>query len=262
MNPRAVFGVKGASALGRSVRDHFAAGCAVALLGLALAACSGASSAPPPSASSSGSAQGLTDRAANFLFGRTSDPAARTSAQTGAATFSESDCPGIDVRQGASTFIVYAKGEQTPTNVRYQASVGQTARECAFTPTTVSMKVGMQGRIILGPQGGPGRLDVPIRIALVQEGPEPKTIWTKLYKTRVDIPAGQTNVEFTHVENNLSFPNPGSAGLEAYVIYLGFDNGPAKPPRGEAIAPMPGADPGPPADRPRRGRRGRRGATQ
>ena len=33
-----------------------------------------------------------------------------------------------------------------------------------------------QGRIIIGPAGGPGKVDVPLRIAVVQEGVKPKTI--------------------------------------------------------------------------------------
>jgi hypothetical protein len=133
------------------------------------------------------------------------------------------ECPTIDVRQGASTLATYGAADHNATTVRYQATVGQTARECAKRGGTMTMKIGMQGRVILGPMGAPGRLDVPIRFAIVQEGPEPKTIWTKLYRVGVDIPPGQTNVEFTHIDDAVSFPNPRRADLEAYVIYVGYD---------------------------------------
>jgi hypothetical protein len=158
----------------------------------------------------------------------------------GAAEPDRTHCPPLDVRQGASTITVYGSGDRVATNVRYQATVAELARECAALGATMTIKVGLQGRVILGPVGGPGRLDVPVRFALVQEGPEPKTIWTKLYKLSVEIPAGQTNVPFTHIEDNLTFPKPRPSELEAYVIYAGFDQqGLREEPRG------------------RRGRRGR-----
>jgi hypothetical protein len=132
-------------------------------------------------------------------------------------------CPVLDIRSGASTITVHAAGEQVATNVRYQATIAQTARECAALGATMTVKVGLQGRIILGPQGGPGQLDVPIRLAVVQEGPEPKTIWTKLYRVPVTIPAGQGNVPFVHVEQDVTFPMPKPADLDMYVVYVGFD---------------------------------------
>jgi hypothetical protein len=36
-------------------------------------------------------------------------------------------------------------------------------------------------------------------------------------------PPCQPNVLFTHVEEDVSFPNPPGAELDAYVIYVGFD---------------------------------------
>jgi hypothetical protein len=87
----------------------------------------------------------------------------------------------------------------------------------------MSIKVGVQGRIILGPEGGPGQVEVPLRYALVREGVEPKTIWTKLYKFAVTVPANQTSVPFMHIEEGILFPLPSRNELAAYVVYVGFD---------------------------------------
>jgi len=133
------------------------------------------------------------------------------------------DCPMVTVRQGAATVTTYGPGERAATNVRYQATVGEMARECKIQGGTIWAKVGLQGRVILGPAGVPGRLEVPVRLALVREGPEPKTIWTQLYRVPVDVPAGQTNVPFIHIEDKISFPTPPGRELEAYVFYVGFD---------------------------------------
>lgn len=108
--------------------------------------------------------------------------------------------------------------------LRYQGTFARAARECALVGTTMTIKVGVQGRIILGPAGGPGQVEVPLRYAVIQEGPESKTVWTKFYKVPVVIPEGSSNVAFTHVEQDVSFPYPkNAADLENYIIYIGFD---------------------------------------
>jgi len=135
-----------------------------------------------------------------------------------------SNCPVTDVRQGASTYTIRAKGtESAALALRYQATISRLARECAVLGATMTIKVGVQGRIVLGPAGGPGEIVVPIRYALVQEGIQPKTIATKFYRVPVSIPAGHGNVPFTHIEEDLTFPTPPVADLQNYVVYVGFD---------------------------------------
>ena len=134
------------------------------------------------------------------------------------------DCPGVEVRTGAATMMVAAKVKQpTANDLRYQLSFNRMARECAVHSATMSVKVGIEGRVILGPAGGPGNISVPVRYAVVREGPEPKSIVTKFHRVPVSIAPGQVNLEFTHIEDSLSFPMPSSSELAAYVIYVGFD---------------------------------------
>jgi hypothetical protein len=136
----------------------------------------------------------------------------------------EVECPGVDIRAGASTLNIAAKGSQaTAGDLRYQLSFGQTARECQVQGGNLAIKVGVQGRIILGPMGGPGHLDIPLRYAVVREGPEPKMIVTKFKRIPVVVPPEQTHVQFVDIEEGLSFPMPSGAELDAYVVYVGFD---------------------------------------
>ena len=101
---------------------------------------------------------------------------------------------GVDIRTGASTLEVAAKSEQpTAGDLRHQPLFGQTARECLAQAGTMSIKVGVQGRVILGPMGAPGQINVPLRYAVVREGPEPKTIATKFKRLSVAVPADQTH---------------------------------------------------------------------
>src|SRR5262249_36165886 len=87
----------------------------------------------------------------------------------------------------------------------------------------MSVKIGVQGRVILGPMGGPGVVEVPLRYAVVREGPEPKAITGKFKRFPVNIAPDQTHVQFVDVEEGLSFPLPPRMELEAYVVYIGFD---------------------------------------
>ena len=76
------------------------------------------------------------------------------------------ECPGVDIRTGASTLEVAAKtGQATAADLRYQLSFGQTARECLVQGGVMTIKVGVQGRVILGPMGraGPSRCPAALR---------------------------------------------------------------------------------------------------
>jgi hypothetical protein len=133
-------------------------------------------------------------------------------------------CPGMDIRPGASTLNMAVKPNQaTAGDLRYQLSFGKAARECRVQDGAMSIKVGVQGRILLGPFGTPGSVDVPLRYAVIREGPEPKLIVTKFKRIRATIAPGKTHVQFVDIEGGLSFPLPSSAELAAYVVYVGFD---------------------------------------
>ena len=177
----------------------------------------------------SASAQDITDKMKSWIFG---PPAVENNSN--ANTPKEIDCPGVEVRNGAATLSIAAQGvEAGPMTTRYQVTIGDTARECAPLGGVMTMKVGVQGRVLLGPAGAPGQVDIPLRIAVVQEGVNPKTIVSKFYRVPVQVPPGQTSVPYMQVEQDLTFPMPPPAVLDAYVVYVGFDpnSAPARPER-------------------------------
>jgi hypothetical protein len=150
------------------------------------------------------------------------------------------DCPVVKVRTGAATLSSSASpGDPSATSLRYQVTIGSTARECRVgaAPNTVSLKVGMQGRVILGPEGGGiTTIDVPVRFAVVRELVETKLIATKLERISVAVPPEGGSVLFTHVIEGLDFPIPRGSDLDNYIIYIGFDAAGAQP---EAKQPAP-----------------------
>jgi hypothetical protein len=136
----------------------------------------------------------------------------------------DDNCPTADIRAGAGTLALGTKGQPTSaSDVRYQLSFTEIARQCTLVGTTVNVKVGVQGRAIVGPAGAPNEIDIPLRYAVVREGVEPKTITTTFRRVPLSMPPGATNVTFIDVAEDLSFPLPPTEEFLAYVIYVGFD---------------------------------------
>jgi hypothetical protein len=203
------------------------------LLALAAGGCSGSSmfggpsatgttpapaAAPAPAVASSGP-QWLRGDIASF-FSSSSDKAPQPVA--GAAP--DVECPYMEIREGASTLTIGAGGDNAAMSLKYQGTFVRAARQCAVAAGQMVMKVGVEGRIILGPAGGPGQIDVPLRIAVVDESPAgTKPIVTKLIHIPVTVASMTDNPTFAHVEEGLSFPLPSSAELEHYIVYIGFD---------------------------------------
>lgn len=221
----------------------------VAVLPAVLAGCGGGSmfgssspsvSTTPGVTTSSSGGRGFSDRISDFISGPKPPPPATA---PGAPAAEEIDCPRVDIRQGTSTLsVVDPKAESSALGLRYQGTIVRTARECTVHDKMVTIRVGVQGRIIVGPAGGPGSLTVPLRYALVKEGIEPKPIYTKLYSIPVTVQPGETGTLYTHVEDAMTVPMPSLVDFDDYVIYVGFD------PQGAA----PQKKPAKPAAKPRR----------
>ncbi len=171
--------------------------------------------------------QSITDRFKS-LFGSSEKDQAPT-VSNGPPVESELTCPSVTVRSGASTYAVGLPGkEASGSDLRYQAVISRTARECNLNTGVITAKIGIQGRIIAGPAGAPTSVDVPLRVAVVQEGVSPKTVFTKAYRTSVSMqPDG--SVPFSLVAEDVAYPAPSVSDNDAYVFYVGFDPQALKP---------------------------------
>ena len=148
-------------------------------------------------------------------------------------TADDIDCPEVQVRPGAATLMIGSKpgaGEPAALDVSYQGSILRTARECHVSAGIMAMKVGIEGRVITGPAGIPGTVDVPLRVAIVQEGVNPKTVASRFGREAAIFNNTIDRVTFSHVESDIAFPLPQPLGLiDTYVVYVGFDPIAAQP---------------------------------
>ena len=137
-------------------------------------------------------------------------------------------CPPVQIRPGTEALVVYDKGHQDdPAFIRYQGSIGDTARECHPSDAGgLSIKVGVAGRLTAGPKGGVGTATLPIRIAVVKQHGN-TVLFSQVYKVPVTVVAPQYSGDFAEVADQIVVQlGPGDRDL---IIYVGFDEGPPKP---------------------------------
>jgi hypothetical protein len=184
----------------------------------------GLSAAATPAA-----AQSLGDRFKSLFGGGSSEEKPAQGAPAEATGESDLTCPPVTVRAGASTFKVGAPGKEAVGNdLRYQATISKTARECTINAGQITAKIGIQGRVIAGPAGAPPSVQVPIRVAVVQAGIGEKVIATKAYQTTVTM-TEDSSVPYVLVAEDLVYPAPTGAAADSYVFYVGFDPQALKP---------------------------------
>jgi hypothetical protein len=135
----------------------------------------------------------------------------------------ELDCPVVKVRAGASTYAVAPPGkEPVASELRYQATITRTARDCRRSSGQIVARIGVQGRVIAGPAGAPATVEIPLRVAVVQAGVNEKVISTKVYRTTVSM-SEDTGVPFSIVGEDLTYAMLPGLTSENYIFYIGFD---------------------------------------
>jgi len=170
------------------------------------------STAPPPQED----LPTITDRF-NQLLGRKA-AAVDTSSPDG----TEIDCPVVKIRAGASTYAVAPPGKQpVASELNYQATITRTARECRRTNNMVTARIGIEGRVIIGPAGAPASVEVPLRAAVVQAGVHEKVISTQVYRTTVALT--EEGGTFSLVGEDLTFAMAPNQSSDAFIFYVGFD---------------------------------------
>ncbi len=169
------------------------------------------------------STQSLTDRFKSLFGGSKSDEPAQGAAPGAADADNELSCPPVSIRAGASTFAVGVPGKPAVGNdLRYQATITRTARDCTKTGDQITGRIGILGRVIAGPAGNPPTVEIPLRVAVVQGGVQEKTIATKVYRTTVTMDESGS-VPFSLVAEDVVYPVPPGAAGDSYIFYIGFD---------------------------------------
>jgi hypothetical protein len=136
---------------------------------------------------------------------------------------SELQCPPIEIDEGGAAARV---GGPDNASVRYQFDISQTARECApLSANQFSLKVGVSGRLLIGPAGKPGAYSAQLRVTVHDENTK-KDAFTKVYKVEASVPdAG--DAPFNLVTEPIVLAMTRTELADDYTLTVGFDNGKA-----------------------------------
>jgi len=135
-------------------------------------------------------------------------------------------CPKTFIRDGTEIYRTFEKGvkkedENALKSLRFQATIIKVARECNYTRTNLGMKVGIKGRVINGPTGATGTLNVPIRVAIANPNTK-DVVYSQLHSVPVTLSAGQNSADFQYIDSQIDIPIPEENNV---VVYVGFDEG-------------------------------------
>lgn len=144
-----------------------------------------------------------------FKYGGTSVPPSQ------AAPLEEAYCPTVDVPEGGAALRNPPGATGTAASLRSQTTLGRIARECTrLQDGAIRVKVGIEGHVLLGPAGAPGRFDAPLTIALKSAG---KVIVTRSRRVSVSVPPGAAQGLFSVIEDDLVVPAAATGSYDIEV---------------------------------------------
>jgi hypothetical protein len=153
------------------------------------------------------------------------EPAAQPAAQPGMQVSENGSvqpvvqgfCPQIAMRDGTSFYRTYAKAKsEDPKDVVFQVALADTTRSCTRSETTLTVNALVQGRLISGPQGKAGSLNVPIRVTVIDGD---KEIYSEVEQYPVALADVNQPTQFVY---NRQVTVPGDIS-NLTRVYIGFD---------------------------------------
>lgn len=131
-------------------------------------------------------------------------------------------CPQVIVADGGAA--IRAQSGPDSSSLRHQISITDVAREC--TPTGnggFRLKVGVEGRVLLGPAGGAGAYGATLTTMVLRGS---TVVARRSTRVGASVTAGQGGADFVHVEDGIVVP-AGSGDVE---IIVGLGSGGAAAP--------------------------------
>lgn len=179
----------------------------IAVMTAALSACSmGNMFAPAPAAASAQYANA------------SASPAEMSAAQSAALPAIATECPPIKVREGGEALFKYANNSKpNPRELNWQAVIDKQSRNCIVSNGKISVKMGVVGRVLLGPAGNVTSADLPVRFAIERDG---TAVFSEKYEIPVQLAGGAQYADFVKVVDNVEIPYLGG---ETITIWVGFD---------------------------------------
>ena len=96
------------------------------------------------------------------------------------------ECPPIKVRPGAEAVYFYGNGQVgNSKDLQYQAVIDKQSRNCVVSNGLITVKMGVVGRLMLGPSGNQQSVNLPLRLAVERGDATP--LYSELYQIPVAV---------------------------------------------------------------------------
>jgi hypothetical protein len=133
-----------------------------------------------------------------------------------------SHCPQVVAWPRDRLLTIYQPGHTGDSlSVVHRGEITKMARECQIYSDRVVVKYGFAGRVLLGPKGAPGTVNLPVNIRVA--GSEQKTLATDKMSIATTIPQGDPVGYFSMVRE-IAFPIQIGTRPEDYKVFVAFDH--------------------------------------
>jgi hypothetical protein len=128
------------------------------------------------------------------------------------------ECPPIKVIDGGQALFKYADNSRpNPRELNWQAVIDKQSRNCVVSNGKITIKMGVVGRVLLGPAGNLESAELPVRFAVERDG---TALFSELYQVPIALTGGAQTADFVKVVENVEIPYIGG---EQITIWVGFD---------------------------------------
>ena len=130
-------------------------------------------------------------------------------------------CPRIHLREGTAILRTYTKGKDgDPAEIIYQATITDVTRTCRYEGGLLYMQIVAAGRVVEGPKGKAGNIQLPVRVAIRQGEELP---YSQLGRLDVAVAPNAGATQFIFKDDQIAIPAPRAQNLQ---VFVGFDEGP------------------------------------
>jgi hypothetical protein len=135
------------------------------------------------------------------------------------------NCPEVSVADNGAALRV---GGADNASVRYQFSLGDTARQCEPAGTgQATVKIGVAGQVVIGPAGQAGTFSAPLKITVTRLT-DNKPVFSQTYRAEATTD-GITAGQFRIITDPVPLPMPTLQLADLYLISVGFEGGTGGP---------------------------------
>jgi hypothetical protein len=135
------------------------------------------------------------------------------------------NCPDVTVADGGAALRV---GGADNASVRYQFSIGDTARQCDPAGAgQASVKIGVAGQVVIGPAGQAGTFSAPVKVTVTRLT-DNTSFFSQTYRAEATTDGVKVG-QFRIVTDPISLPMPTLQLADLYSITVGFEGGTGGP---------------------------------